>query len=199
LRFGDFILKSGRNSPYFFNTGLFNTGASLRRLGEYYTEAIIDWGGPFDALFGPAYKGIPIVTTTAIALSQRLQQPVPYSFDRKEAKDHAEGGVTVGADLRGRVLILDDVISAGISVDLAVDIIRHAGATPAGVFIALDRQERAQQQNGRSAAEAVPQRHGLPGRSVVPLSGLLEFLGEEGGYTNEIQAIEEYCAQYGAK
>jgi len=142
LRFGEFTLKSGRISPYFFNSGLFDTGASLARLGRYYAQAIINSGIEFEMIYGPAYKGIPLAASLAIALADKHDRDVPYCFNRKEAKDHGEGGLIVGAPLKGRVLIIDDVISAGTSVRESVDIIRAAGATPAGVIIALDRQER---------------------------------------------------------
>ena len=142
LRFGQFTLKSGRISPYFFNTGLFNTGDRLARLGRFYAQAIRHSGLVFDMLYGPAYKGIPLACTTAIALADQHGRDVPYAFNRKEAKKHAEGGIVVGAPLTGRVLIVDDVISAGLSVGESVDIIHRSGATPAGVVIALDRRER---------------------------------------------------------
>ncbi|MCL4123164.1 UNVERIFIED_CONTAM: hypothetical protein GTU68_048307, partial [Idotea baltica] len=142
LRFGSFRLKSGRISPYFFNSGLFNTGGSLAKLGQFYAQAIVDAQVNFDLLFGPAYKGIPLASSTVIALSEQHQWDVPYVFNRKEAKDHGEGGLLVGAELKGKVLIIDDVISAGTSVRESVDIIKAQKATPAGVIIALDRQEK---------------------------------------------------------
>ena len=140
LRFGSFTLKSGRISPYFFNSGLFNTGGSLAKLGQFYAQAIVDAGLDFDCLFGPAYKGIPLASTTVVALAEQHQRDIPYIFNRKEVKDHGEGGQLVGADLSGKVLIIDDVISAGTSVRESVDIIKVQNAKPAGVIIALDRQ-----------------------------------------------------------
>ncbi|MGD8999637.1 MAG: orotate phosphoribosyltransferase, partial [Granulosicoccaceae bacterium] len=160
LCFGEFTLKSGRLSPYFFNSGLFNTGESLARLGRYYAQSIIDAGIEFDCLFGPAYKGIPLVSTASVALYDHHDRNIPYAFNRKEAKDHGEGGMTVGAKLEGRVLIIDDVISSGMSVDESVDIIKAAGATPAGVAISLDRMERGLDSD-LSAVQSVEQRHGV--------------------------------------
>ncbi|MEW8211242.1 MAG: orotate phosphoribosyltransferase, partial [Candidatus Thiodiazotropha taylori] len=160
LRFGEFTLKSGRVSPYFFNAGLFNTGASLARLGRYYAQAIVDSGIEFDVLYGPAYKGIPLAAVTAAALYDQHGLDLPYAFNRKEAKDHGEGGVIVGHPLEGRIIIIDDVISAGTSVRESVEIIKHEQATPAGVVIALDRQERGQGE--RSAIQEVEADYGLP-------------------------------------
>ncbi|MGD8429808.1 MAG: orotate phosphoribosyltransferase, partial [Ectothiorhodospiraceae bacterium] len=160
LRFGDFTLKSGRRSPYFFNAGLFNSGGALARLGEYYARAVMDAGVEFDMLFGPAYKGIPLAAATAIALSEHFQRDVPYAFNRKEAKDHGEGGNVVGAPLAGRVLVVDDVISAGTSVGESQEIIRASGAEMAGVLIALDRQERGAGE--RSAVQEVEARLHVP-------------------------------------
>ena len=142
LCFGNYTLKSGRESPYFFNCGLFNSGQSLSRLGHFYAQAITAANMEFDVLFGPAYKGIPIASAAAIALADHFEQDIPCSFNRKETKDHGEGGITFGAPLNGRVLIIDDVISAGTSINLSIDIIEQSGATPAGVIVALDRQER---------------------------------------------------------
>ncbi len=197
LRFGEFTLKSGRNSPYFFNAGLFNSGRALRRLGEFYAAAIVDWGEPFDMLFGPAYKGIPLVTAAAIALTERSGMDCPYAFNRKEAKDHGEGGAVVGAPLHGRVLIVDDVISAGISVGESVDLIRTNGAQPVAVFIALDRQERARD-SARSAADEVRARFGIEVRAIADLDTLVEFLGERPDHAPQLAAIDEYRKRYGA-
>uniref|UniRef100_UPI003D2D6D37 orotate phosphoribosyltransferase n=1 Tax=Methylophaga lonarensis TaxID=999151 RepID=UPI003D2D6D37 len=174
LRFGQFTLKSGRISPYFFNSGLFNSGASLARLGRFYAQTIVESGIAFDVLFGPAYKGIPLASTTAVALADHHQRDVPYVFNRKEAKDHGEGGQLVGAPLNGKVLIIDDVISAGTSVRESVEIIRAAGAEPAGVVIALDRQERGKGQ--MSAIQEVEQQHGIPVISIISLNDLLSYL-----------------------
>ncbi len=195
LRFGEFTLKSGRISPYFFNSGLFDTGATLARLGRYYAQAIINSGIDFEMIYGPAYKGIPLAASLAIALADKHNRDVPYCFNRKEAKDHGEGGVIVGAPLKGRVLIIDDVISAGTSVRESVDIIRAAGATPAGVIIALDRQERGRGET--SAIQEVEQDYDLHVTSIVRLQELAEFLNEKGNQTEALKAIESYRTQYG--
>lgn len=195
LRFGRFTLKSGRISPYFFNSGLFNTGQSLARLGRYYAEAITHAGIAFDMLFGPAYKGIPLVSATAIALADRHGRDVPYCFNRKEVKDHGEGGSTVGAELRGRVLIVDDVITAGTSVGESVRIIRAAGAMPCGVAIALDRSERGA--GSLSAVQEVERSHGIPVLSIVKLDDLIEYLAEAPGQQELLQHISQYRLEYG--
>ena len=167
LRFGEFTLKSGRISPYFFNAGLFSTGRAIAGLGRHYADALVASGLQYDMLFGPAYKGIPLVTTTAAALAQHHGVDRPFAFNRKEAKDHGEGGTIVGAKLAGRVLIVDDVITAGTAIRESVEIIRRAGASPAGVLIALDREERGQGE--RSAVQEVEQGLGLPvDRGVAP-------------------------------
>lgn len=194
LRFGQFKTKAGRMSPYFFNAGLFNTGDALATLGEYYANAITASGTEFDVLFGPAYKGIPLVAATAIALA-RAGRNVPYSFNRKETKDHGEGGLIVGAPLKGRVLILDDVISAGTSVRESVDIIRAAGAMPAGVVIALDRMERGA--GPSSAVQEVTALFGLPVISIANLEDILAFLTARGTMAHELHAVREYRTQYG--
>ncbi|KPL26902.1 MAG: orotate phosphoribosyltransferase [Acidithiobacillales bacterium SM1_46] len=196
LKFGQFTLKSGRVSPYFFNTGLFHSGAKLARLGRSYAQAITDSGIGFDMLFGPAYKGIPLVSAVAIALADHFQRDLPYAFNRKEAKKHAEGGVIVGHALTGRVLIVDDVISAGTSVRESRDLIRAAGATAAGVAIAVDRQERGL--GKRSAVQEVEQELGLRVLSIVTLETLLAFLAEKGdGARAHRDAIAAYREQYG--
>ncbi len=174
LRFGEFKLKSGRISPYFFNSGLFNSGGRLARLGEFYAQAICASALGFDMLYGPAYKGIPLVAATAIALAKKHDRDLPYAFNRKEAKDHGEGGAIIGGPLHGRVLIVDDVISAGTSVGESVDIVIKAGATPAGVVIALDRQERGQ--GTASAVQEVETRHGLRVLSIAKLETLIAYL-----------------------
>ena len=197
IRFGEFKLKSGRISPYFFNSGLFNTGASLRRVGESYAAAIMHSGVAFDALFGPAYKGIPLVAATVIALAARFERSVPYCFDRKEAKDHGEGGVIVGAPPRGRVLIVDDVISAGASVNHSVEVIRNAGAVPAGVVIALDRQERGQTSQYSAVAE-VEQRFNIPVIAIVRLEHLVRYLEGQPGMSAALASIMSYKGCYGA-
>jgi len=195
LRFGEFTLKSGRQSPYFFNTGLFNTGKSLARLGRYYAQAIVDSGIGFDVLYGPAYKGIPLAAVTAAALYDNHGIDIPYAFNRKEAKDHGEGGVIVGHPLDGRVLIIDDVISAGTSVRESVDIIQAASARPAGVVIALDRQERGKGE--KSAVQEVEQDIGVPVAAIARLEHLVEFLGEKPQMKDHLVAIEKYRATYG--
>jgi len=195
LRFGEFTLKSGRVSPYFFNAGLFNTGRSLARLGWFYAQAIRHAGIEFDMLYGPAYKGIPLACSTAIALAEHIDHDVPYAFNRKEAKKHAEGGIIVGHPLQGRVLIIDDVISAGISVGESVEIIRQAAATPAGVVIALNRQERGQ---GRlSAVAEVEQMWNIKVAGIATLDTLVAYLGEQRESRHHLAAIEAYRAQYG--
>ena len=195
LRFGDFTLKSGRISPYFFNSGLFNDGDSLYRLGEYYARAVSRAGLEFDMVFGPAYKGIPLAAAFAIACRLQLDLNVPYCFDRKEEKDHGEGGSTLGAELIGRVLIIDDVITAGTSVNHSVDLIRRAGAEPAGVAIALDRQERGK--GKLSAIQEVEQRHGLRVISIVTLEHLIEYLDSQAGHSDHLDSIRRYREQYG--
>ncbi len=196
LRFGEFTTKAGRLSPYFFNAGLFNDGASLRSLSRFYADAIIDSKIQFDMLFGPAYKGIILSAVTALALSES-DRNVPYAYNRKEAKDHGEGGLTVGAPIAGRVLIVDDVISAGTSVRESVEIIRAAGATPAGVVISLDRQERGQ--GTLSAAQEVSQSHGIPVIAVARLEDILIHLGGKPGEQANIDKISRYRAQYGVE
>ena len=194
LRFGEFTLKSGRISPYFFNAGLFNTGASLARLGRYYAQAIVDAGIEFDVLYGPAYKGIPLAAATAAALYDHHGIDIPYAFNRKEAKDHGEGGIIVGHALEGRILIIDDVISAGTSVRESVEIIQAEGATPAGVVIALDRQERGQGE--RSAIQEVESDYGMPVSAIVRLEHLIAYLDEKGD-ADSLQRIRAYRETYG--
>jgi orotate phosphoribosyltransferase len=195
LRFGEFTLKSGRVSPYFFNAGLFNTGGDLARLGRFYAEAIVASGIEFDMLFGPAYKGIPLATATAIALADHHTRDVAYCFNRKEAKDHGEGGSLVGAPLAGRVLIVDDVITAGTAVRESLSLIGEAGATPAGVLISLDRQERGRGE--LSAIQEVERDHGLRVASIVALEDLLGYLHEQGDRPEQLAAVEAYRAEYG--
>lgn len=194
LRFGEFKTKSGRLSPYFFNSGLFNTGESLLKLGRYYADAALVSGVPFDMLFGPAYKGIPLVSALAIGLAEKGHN-VPYSFNRKEAKDHGEGGTIVGAPLKGRVLIVDDVITAGTAVREAIDLIRSHGAEPAGVLIALDRQERGQGE--RSAVEDVRAEFGLPVVAIAGLAELLQFTGENSELVQHRAALLDYRNRHG--
>jgi orotate phosphoribosyltransferase len=194
LRFGEFKLKSGRLSPYFFNTGLFNTGRGLAELGRHYAQTIATAAPAFDVLFGPAYKGIPLVTAAAVALADRHGRDVPWAFNRKEAKDHGEGGTIVGTPLRGRVLIVDDVITAGTAIREAVEIISASGAQPVGVVLALDRQERGQ---GRlSAVQEVEQVLGLPVTSILKLADLIDYLQKSGNAT-QLAATQAYRAEYG--
>ncbi|MCK5717832.1 MAG: orotate phosphoribosyltransferase [Thiomargarita sp.] len=188
LRFGDFTLKSGRKSPYFFNAGLFNTGKSLAQLGIFYAKAIQNAGISFDMIFGPAYKGIPIVSTTAIALSK--YRNVPYCFNRKEVKDHGEGGSIVGAPLTGEVLLIDDVISAGTAIGEAVEIIQAASAQLTGVVIALNRQERGK--TSLSAVEEVEQKYGVPVISIVTVDDLIHFLAKIPEQQKTCAAIQAY-------
>ncbi len=195
LRFGNFTLKSGRQSPYFFNAGLFNTGAAMAKLGRYYAMAIQQSGMAFDMLFGPAYKGIPLVVATAIALADQHQLEVPFSFNRKEAKDHGEGGNLVGAPLQGKVLLIDDVISAGTAIMESVRLIEEAGATLAGVVIALNRQERGLGE--RSAIEEVEQRYGVNVVSIVTLDDLVAFLEKQSGTVAILESIRHYRQCYG--
>jgi orotate phosphoribosyltransferase len=195
LRFGEFVLKSGRHSPYFFNAGLFNTGARLARLGRYYARAIIDSGIGFDLLYGPAYKGIPLAAVTCAALADHHGRDLPYAFNRKEAKDHGEGGDIVGSPLQGRVLIIDDVISAGTSVRESVEIILRHGAEPAGVVIALDRQE--QGQDRRSAVAQVESDMGIQVAAIVRLEHLIEYLRAQPGNEAELERVRAYRARYG--
>lgn len=194
LRFGEFQTKAGRLSPYFFNSGLFQDGAALRELCQFYAQAILAANIPFDMLFGPAYKGIPLVAGTSIALAEQGRN-VPYCFNRKEAKDHGEGGNTVGAKLHGNVLIIDDVISAGTSVRESIELIRSAGATPCGVVIALDRMERGQGE--LSAVQEVRRDYNLPVISIAALDDLLGFLQGEAELAKNLQAVQAYRDQYG--
>ena len=194
LCFGEFKTKAGRLSPYFFNAGLFNDGEKLKRLGEFYAKAIVDSGIAFDVMFGPAYKGIPLAASIVIALAG-MGRNVPFAFNRKEAKDHGEGGTVVGAPLQGRVLIVDDVISAGTSVRESVDLIRASGATPAGVVIALDRMERGQ--GDKSAVQEVREQYDIPVVAVVTLDNLVEFLERDANRRTELQAVANYRENYG--
>lgn len=193
LKFGEFLLKSGRTSPYFFNTGLFNTGEQLGKLGQFYAKALLHSGLNPDILYGPAYKGIPLVSATAIAYAQLTGNDIPFAFNRKEAKDHGEGGSLVGAPLQGRVIILDDVITAGTSVRESVDIIKQAGATPAGVVIALDRQERGL--NDGSAIDDVQTRYAMPVVAIITLANIIDYLADID--SNKVAAIKAYQQNYG--
>jgi orotate phosphoribosyltransferase len=194
LRFGEFTLKSGRISPYFFNAGLFNSGAALARLGRCYAATIVEAGLEFDTLFGPAYKGIPLAATVAIALAEQHGRDVPWCFNRKEAKDHGEGGLIVGAPLKDRVLIVDDVITAGTAIGETMQILNAHGATPAGVIIALDRQERGQGE--LSAVQEVERAHGIPVIGIVTLADVVAYLAERPAYATHLDAMQAYRAQY---
>ena len=196
LRFGEFTLKSGRKSPYFFNAGLFNSGAALSAIGKSYAQAVVGSGIKFDMLFGPAYKGIPLATVTAAALAEHHGLDLPYCFNRKEAKDHGEGGNLVGAPLKGRVLIVDDVITAGTAVREAVSIIRAVGANPVGLVIALDRQERGQ--GALSAVREVEQEHGMQVVAIVRLAEVREWVAARPEMADALAAIDAYRQQYGA-
>lgn len=202
LKFGEFTLKSGRISPYFFNAGLFRSGAALARLGRFYAQAIADSGLEADVLFGPAYKGIPLAATTAVALADRHARDLPFAFNRKEAKDHGEGGNIVGAELAGRILIVDDVITAGTAIGEVMQLIEAAGAEAAGVVIALDRQERGSaegEMKSQSAIQEVEARYGIPVVSIVTLDQVLEYLEEHAGeaLAGHADAIRAYRDRYG--
>lgn len=195
LKFGEFTLKSGRISPYFFNAGLFNDGESLSQLGRFYAQTLVDAGYEFDVLFGPAYKGIPVGTAAAVALATEHQRPTPFAFNRKEAKAHGEGGSLVGAPLNGRIMIIDDVITAGTAIREVISLIGEAGAQTAGVIVALDRQERGQGE--LSAIQELEQEHGFPVASIVNLAQVLSYIQgdpELGRYAEKVAAYRE---QYG--
>ena len=195
LRFGDFTLKSGRKSPYFFNSGLFNSGVTLARLGHFYAAAIRDAGVEFDMLYGAAYKGIPLVAATAIGLADLTERDLPWCFNRKEVKDHGEKGALVGAIPQGRVLMIDDVVSAGTSVRESIAIIRDAGATPAGIAVALDRQERGQSR--MSAMREVKTEFEIETLSIVNLASLMQFLEDDQGRATELKRMQHYLNEYG--
>ncbi|MBT8765933.1 orotate phosphoribosyltransferase [Metapseudomonas boanensis] len=195
LRFGEFTLKSGRTSPYFFNAGLFNSGLALAQLGRFYAAAVVDSGISFDVLFGPAYKGIPLAAATAISLAEHHQLDLPWCFNRKEAKDHGEGGTLVGAPLQGRVLIVDDVITAGTAIREVMQIIQAQGAQAAGVLIALNRQERGQGE--LSAIQEVERDFGMPVVSIVSLEQVLEYLAGDSELKKHLPAVETYRANFG--
>lgn len=197
LKFGSFTLKSGRQSPYFFNTGLFNTGAKLARLGDYYAQAIINSGIEFDMIYGPAYKGIPLAAATSIALAVNHDRDVPFCSNRKEVKDHGEGGMILGAPLVGKVLIIDDVISAGTSVNESIEVFNTMGADLAGVIISLNRQERGKGE--LSAIQEIEQQHKVPVESIVSLVDLIEHLSEQKEMTDHLQQVLAYREQYGEK
>lgn len=195
LRFGSFTLKSGRQSPYFFNAGLFNTGRDLAKLGRFYADALVDSGIAFDLLFGPAYKGIPIATTTAVALNDHHDRDYPYCFNRKEKKDHGEGGSLVGSPLKGRVMLVDDVITAGTAIRESMEIIQAEGAELAGVLIALDRQEKGKGE--LSAIQEVERDFGCAVVSIITLADLISYLEQKPELAESLQAVRNYRQQYG--
>lgn len=195
LRFGNFTLKSGRQSPYFFNAGLFNTGKVLARLGQFYAQAIVDSGIEFDVLFGPAYKGIPLAAACSIALAEHHNINTPYAFNRKEAKAHGEGGNIVGAELQGRILIIDDVMTAGTAIRESMQIIKAANAEAAGVIIALDRQEKGQGE--LSAVQEVEQQNHIPVLNIITLDNLIAYLQHENTHLQNLDAMLAYRQQYG--
>ncbi|AWK44360.1 orotate phosphoribosyltransferase [Photorhabdus laumondii subsp. laumondii] len=195
LKFGEFTLKSGRKSPYFFNAGLFNTGRDLALIGRFYAAALLDSGIQCDLLFGPAYKGIPIATTTAVALAEHHDIDMPYCFNRKEAKDHGEGGTLVGSPLKGNVVLVDDVITAGTAIRESMEIIKQHNATLAGVMICLDRQERG---NGEiSAIQEVERDYGCKVFSIITLNDLINYLSGQPEMKDHLDAVKAYRAQYG--
>lgn len=195
LRFGEFTLKSGRTSPYFFNAGLFNTGATLARLGEFYADAIVHSGIGFDVLFGPAYKGIPLVSTVAVALYNRHQINAPWVFNRKEAKSHGEGGSLVGASLTGRILVIDDVITAGTAIRESLELIQNSGASLAGVCVSIDRQERGQHQ--LSAIQEIEADHQVKVITIAQLSTVMDYLGEDPEMSDTLARMNQYRLEYG--
>ncbi len=195
LHFGHFTLKSGRQSPYFFNLGSFNTGKSIAKLGRFYAETIERLGIEFDVLLGPAYKGIPLVTTTAIALAEHYHRDIPYCFNRKEIKDHGEGGTIVGSPLKGRVLLVDDVISAGTAIREVNPIIQAAGAQLCGIVIAFNRQERGPTEI--SAIEEIEQTHNIPVTSIINLEDLIDYLSSQPDKQDVLMAIRRYRKNYG--
>ncbi|WP_298610588.1 orotate phosphoribosyltransferase [uncultured Thiothrix sp.] len=197
LRFGEYTLKSGRVSPYFFNAGLFQTGSALSRLGQFYAQAIVESGIQFDMLFGPAYKGIPLAASVAIALYEKHSLDYPYAFNRKEAKDHGEGGTIVGAPLKGRVLVIDDVMTAGTAIREAAVIVAGQGANLAGVSISLDRQERGQ--GALSAVQEVQTNFGVPVISIVGLNNVIQHVQEQIDEPQLLAAIQAYRQQYGVE
>ncbi|WMC10698.1 orotate phosphoribosyltransferase [Oceanimonas pelagia] len=195
LKFGEFTLKSGRKSPYFFNAGLFNSGRDLARLGRFYAAALVDAGVQYDVLFGPAYKGIPIASATAVQLAEVHDQDVPYCFNRKEAKDHGEGGNLVGSPLAGRIMLVDDVITAGTAIRESMDIIQANGAELAGVLIALDRQEKGKGE--LSAIQEVERDYQAQVTAIITLADLIEYLSEQPAMAEHLERVRAYREQYG--
>ena len=195
LKFGEFTLKSGRKSPYFFNAGLFNSGRDLAKLGRYYAAALVDSGIAYDVLFGPAYKGIPIASATAVQLAELHDQDVPWCFNRKEAKDHGEGGNLVGSPLRGRIMLVDDVITAGTAIRESMDLIQANGAELAGVLIALDRQEKGKGE--LSAIQEVQRDYNAPVIAIITLGDLIRYLETQPEMTEHLEKVKAYRASYG--
>jgi len=194
LQFGEFITKAGRNSPYFFNLGAFNDGKSLKLLGEFYANKIIDTKIEFDLIFGPAYKGIPLVSAISIALSNKNIN-IPYSFNRKETKNHGEGGEIIGSDIKGKVLIIDDVISAGTSINESYNIIHNNGAQIAGVIVAIDRQEKSK--DALSATQEIAKKYSMPVFSLINLEDIIHYLETKNNFNNELELIKNYQKSYG--
>ena len=194
LQFGEFITKAGRNSPYFFNLGAFNDGKSLKLLGEFYANKIIDTKIEFDLIFGPAYKGIPLVSTISIALSNKNIN-IPYSFNRKETKNHGEGGEIIGSDIKGKVLIIDNVISAGTSINESYNIIHNNGAQIAGVIVAIDRQEKSK--DALSATQEIAKKYSIPVFSLINLEDIIHYLETKNNFNNELELIKNYQKSYG--
>ena len=195
LKFGEFTLKSGRKSPYFFNAGLFNSGRDLAKLGRYYAAALVDSGIAYDVLFGPAYKGIPIASATAVQLAELHDQDVPWCFNRKEAKDHGEGGNLVGSPLKGRIMLVDDVITAGTAIRESMDLIQANGAELAGVLIALDRQEKGKGE--LSAIQEVQRDYNAPVIAIITLGDLIRYLETQPEMTEHLEKVKAYRASYG--
>ena len=194
LQFGNFLTKAGRNSPYFFNLGAFNDGESLKLLGEFYANKIIDTKIEFDMIFGPAYKGIPLASTTSIALSDKSRN-IPYSFNRKETKNHGEGGEIIGSSIKGGVLVIDDVISAGTSINESYKLIHKNGAKIAGVIVAIDRQEKGE--NALSATQEIAKKYSIPVISIITLEDIIHYLEVANSFSNELELIKKYQNTYG--
>ncbi|OBZ91691.1 Orotate phosphoribosyltransferase [Choanephora cucurbitarum] len=199
LKFGSFELKSGRVSPYFFNAGLFNSGKTLGAIGTFYAAALEDAGFEYDVLFGPAYKGVPLVCATVLSLASNYDKDVPYSFNRKEKKDHGEGGSIVGTPLHGKVVVVDDVITAGTAINESIEIIKQNRANLAGVLVAVDRAEVAPDGSGKSAIQAVEERNHVKVRAIITMDHIMEYMEEKGTYESELKLMKEYKTQYGIK
>lgn len=199
LKFGSFVLKSGRVSPYFFNAGLFSSGKLLGAIGRYYAAALVDANFNYDVLFGPAYKGIPLVCATALALNSEHGQEAPFAFNRKEKKDHGEGGSIVGTPLQGNVVVVDDVITAGTAINESIGIINDNKAKLTGVLVAVDRAEVAPDGSGKSAIQAIQEKQGVPIHAVITMDHIMEYMEEKGTYGEQLALMREYKAKYGVK